>query len=114
LPHNGVKIAVSVLGKLVISGLGVVVGALPADGVPASNRQPSESNLVQDHVRLRHHQIVAIAYIGVRIRTRDVKHAGTAQPNEATSRWSGSSEFSPGGGSAEMISDRCSDANRKV
>ena len=59
--------------------------------------QPSEPGVVDDHVRLRQHQMLAITYSGVPV-------GGSA----------GSCELRPGGGSAEMISNRRSDANRKV
>ena len=59
------------------SGLGVVVRALPTGSVSSCNRQPSESDVVHDHIRFRQHQMVAIACIGVRLRTRHMKHAGT-------------------------------------
>jgi hypothetical protein len=36
----------------------VVVGALLAGGVTSGNRQPPESDVVHDHIRLRQHQIV--------------------------------------------------------
>ena len=37
----------------VSSGLGVVVRALPTRSVTSGNRQPSESDFVHDHIRLR-------------------------------------------------------------
>jgi hypothetical protein len=43
-----------------------------------------------------------------------MKHAGTAKGCEAVGGSSGSSEFSPGGGTTEMISHGCTDTNRKV
>ena len=92
----------------------MVVGALPTGSVTSCNRQPSESDVVHDHIRLRQHQIVAVACIGVRIGARHVKHAGTTEGGETVGGSSCGSELSPGGGSAEMISDGCSDANRKV
>ena len=96
------------------SGLGVVVGALPTGSVTAGNRQPSESNVVHDHIRLRQHQIVAIACVGVCIGARHMKHAGTTEGGETVGRSSGSGQLSPGRSSTEMISDRRTDANRKV
>jgi hypothetical protein len=92
----------------------VVVRALATGSVAAANSEPSESGVVHDHIRPGEHQIVAIACIVVRIGTRHVKHASTVEGGEAVSGSSGSSELGPGGTSAEMISDRCSDANGKV
>ena len=92
----------------------MVVGALPTGSVTSCNRQPSESDVVHDHIRLRQHQIVAIACIGVRIGARHVKHTGTTEGGETVGGSSCGSELSPGGGSTEMISDGCTDANRKV
>ena len=64
------------------SGLGVVVGTPPTGNVTSCNPQPSEPDIVHDHIRLRQHQIVAVAAIGVRIRTRHLEHAGTTQRRE--------------------------------
>ena len=55
-------------------------------GGTARNRQPSDSDVVHDHIRLRQHQIGAIAC----------------------------SQFSSGGASSEMISGGGADANGKV
>ena len=96
------------------SGLGVVVGALPTGSVTSCDRQPSESDVVHDHIRLRQHQIVAVACVGVSIGARHVKHTGTTESGETVGGPSGGGELSPGGGSTEMISDGCSYANRKV
>jgi hypothetical protein len=98
----------------VASGLGVVVRALPTGSVTSCNPQPSKSDLVHDHIRLRQHQIVAITRIVVRIGSRRVQHLGTTERSEAVGRSSGSSEFSTGWRSAEMISDGRSYANGKV
>ena len=92
----------------------MVVGALPTGSVASCNRQPSESDVVHDHIRLRQHQIVAVACIGVSIGARHMQHAGTTESGETVGGSSGSSQLSPGGGSTEMISDGCTDANRKV
>ncbi len=92
----------------------MVVGALPTGSVTSCNRQPSESDVVHDHIRLRQHQIVAVACIGVRIGARHVEHAGTTEGGETVGGSSCGGQLSPGGGSTEMISDGCSDANRKV
>ena len=43
-----------------------------------------------------------------------MEHAGTTEGGETVGGSSGSSQLSPGGGSTEMISDGCPDANRKV
>ena len=48
------------------------------------------------------------------IGARHVEHAGTTEGGETVGGSSCGSQLSPGGGSAEMISDGCSDANRKV
>jgi hypothetical protein len=96
------------------SRLGVVVRALATGSVTSSNRQPSESDVVHDHIRLRQHQIGPIASIGVAISTRHVKHAGTAGRCETVGGSSSSGQLRPGGRSTEMISDGCTDANRKV
>ena len=66
-------------------------------GGTARNRQPSDSDVVHDHIRLRQHQIVAIACIAVRIRARYVKHTGTVQRGETVGGSPGSSELRPGG-----------------
>jgi len=95
-------------------GLGVVVRALPSGGSTSCNSQPSESDVVHDHIRLRQRQIAAVACIGVRIGAGHVMHTGTTQGGEAVGSSSCRNKLSPGGGSTEMISDRGSDANRKV
>jgi hypothetical protein len=41
-------------------------------------------------------------------------HTGTVECSETVGSSSCSGELGPGGGSAEMISDGCSEANRKV
>jgi hypothetical protein len=43
-----------------------------------------------------------------------MQYAGTTEGGETVGGSSSSNEFSPGWGSAEMISDRCPDANRMV
>jgi hypothetical protein len=73
-----------------------------------------KSDIVHDHIRFRQHQIVAIACIGVGIGARHMKHAGATEGGEAVGGSSGSSQLRPGGGSAEMISDGCSDTDSKV
>jgi hypothetical protein len=69
---------------------------------------------VHDHIRLRQHQISAIAFIGVRIRTGQVKDPGMTKGGEAMGGSSGGGEFSPGWSSAEMISDGRPDTDREV
>ena len=96
------------------SGLGVVVRALPTGSVTSCNRQPSEPDVVHDHIRLRQHQIVAVACIVVAIGARHMEHAGTTEGGETVGGSSCGSQLSPGGRSAEMISDGRPDANRKV
>jgi hypothetical protein len=92
----------------------VVVGILPTGSITCCNREPSKSDVVHDHIRLRQHQIAAIACTSVCIGARYMKHAGTTEGGETVGGASGSSELSPSGGSAEMINDSCTDANRKV
>jgi hypothetical protein len=91
----------------------VVVGALPTSSLISCHRQPPESNVVHDHIRLRQHQIVAVACVGVPIRTGHVKHAGT-EGGEAVGGSSSSRELSPGGCSPEMISNGCADTDGKI
>jgi hypothetical protein len=43
-----------------------------------------------------------------------MKHTGTTESSETVGGSSGGGELSTGWGPAEMISDRCTDANRKV
>jgi hypothetical protein len=87
------------------SGLGVVVGALPTGSVIASNRQPSESDVVHDHIQLGQHQIFAVAYVGVRL-ARHVKDAGTTEGGETVGGSSCGGELSACRRPSEMISDR--------
>jgi hypothetical protein len=95
-------------------GLGVVVGALPTGSVTSCHRHPSESNVVHDHIRLRQYQMVAIACIGVAVGARHVEHPGTTEGGETVGGSSCSSQLGTGGRSAEMISDGCTNTNRKV
>jgi hypothetical protein len=92
----------------------VVVGALATGRVIARNRQPSKSDVVHDHIRLRQDEIRPITCVGVSISTRHVKHTSTTEGRETVGGSSGSSQLSPGGGTAEMISDGGSDANGEV
>ena len=56
----------------VSNGLRVVVGTLPTSSLTPCDCQPSESDVVHDHIRLRQHQMVAITCIG-RLRRRRVR-----------------------------------------
>ena len=82
------------------SGLSVVVRTLPAGSVTSSNRQPSESDVVHDHVRLGQHQIVAVTCIAVGIGACFMKYAGTTEGGETVGGSSGGIELSTGGGTA--------------
>src|SRR4029453_16629669 len=95
-------------------GLRVVVGALPTGSFISGNRQPSESDVVHDHVRFRQHQIGAITCLVIGIGTRHVQHAGNVGRCETVGGSSGSSQLSPGRRSTEMISDGRPNPNRKV
>jgi len=92
----------------------VIVGALPASSLTSRDGNPSDSDVGHDHIRLRQHQIVAIARNGVRVSARHVQHAGTTEGGEAVGGSSCGSQLSPCGGSTQMISDGCPDANRTV
>jgi hypothetical protein len=80
----------------------------------AGNRQPSKSYVVHDRIRLRQHQILAVACVGIPIRARDVKHASTTESSETVGGSSCSGGLSPGRSPTEMISDGRTYANRKV
>ena len=73
-------------------------GGLPTGSVASCNRQPSESGVVHDHIRLRQHQIAAVACIGLRIRTRHVKHASPTESGETVGGSSCGGELSLGWG----------------
>jgi hypothetical protein len=92
----------------------VVVGALPTASLTSCDSEPSEADVVHDHIRLRQHQKGPIARTGVRIIAGHVKHTGTTHRGETVSGSSCSGELSPSGGSTKMISDGCSYANGKV
>jgi hypothetical protein len=92
----------------------MIVGILPAGWISSCHRQPSESDVVHDHIRLRQHQIVAVASIGVGIGARHVQHAGTAEGGETVGGSSCGGEFSSGRRSTKVISDSCSYADCKV
>jgi hypothetical protein len=94
--------------------LSVVVPVLAAGNVTSSNRQPSKSDIVHDHIRLGQHQIAAITCIGLRIGTRHTKHAGTVGRCETMGGSSASCQHSPDGRSTEMINDGSTDTNSKV
>ena len=47
----------------VSSGLGVVMRTLATGSFTSCNREPSEPDVVDDHVGLRQHQIVAVACV---------------------------------------------------
>jgi hypothetical protein len=94
--------------------MGVVVGARPTGSVTSFHRQPSESDVVHDHIRLRQQQVRAIACIGACIGSRHMEHAGRTKGGETVGGSSGSGELSPGWGSTKMICDGCSYANGKV
>ena len=92
----------------------MVVGALPTGSVTSCNPQPSESDVVDDHIRLRQHEIVAVGFIGVSIGAGYMEHRAEAQHGQAVGGSSCGGQLSPGGRSTEMISDGCTNANRKV
>jgi hypothetical protein len=58
--------------------------------------------------------MVAIACIGVRIRTRQVEQSGPTKGGETVGSSSCGNKLSPGRGPTQMITDRCLDGNRKV
>ena len=92
----------------------MVVGTLSTGNVTSCHRQPAESDVVEDHIRLRQHQIVPITCIGVRLGARHAKHTGTTESDETVGGSSCCDELSSRGRSTQMISDGCSYANRKV
>jgi hypothetical protein len=69
-PGNGRRVPQR--ASKVPSRLGVVVGALLTGSVTAGNRQPSESDVVHDHIRLRQHQTALVARIGLSTGSRHV------------------------------------------
>ena len=85
-----------------MSGLGVVLGLLrPAAALP--NSQPSESDVVHDHIRLRQHEIDPIVGIAVGILAGQVEHTRITEGGETVSGPSCGGEFDAGGDSTEMI-----------
>ena len=95
-------------------GLRVVMWALATGSVTAGSAESSEPDIVHDHIQLRQYQIAAIACVVVTIGVCHMQHAGTTECGEAVGCSSCGGELRPGGGAAEMISDGCSDTNRKV
>jgi hypothetical protein len=79
--------------------------ALPTGSGSSRHSQPSESNVLDDHIRLRQHEIVAITCIGIRLGARYVKHLGTTKSGETVGRSSRGNQLSPDRGSTKMISD---------
>jgi hypothetical protein len=94
--------------------LGVVVRTPPTGSLTSRDSEPSESDVVHDHIRLREHQIGAITSIGVRLGARHMKHTGKTESGETVGGSSCSGELSPGGRSAQMISDDRPYANPEV
>jgi len=92
----------------------VIVSALPAGSVSSCHREPSESDVVDDHIGLSEYEVGTVARTGVHVRTRQMKHAGTTGGGETVRSSAGSGELSTGRSSTEMISDRRSDTNCKV
>jgi hypothetical protein len=66
----------------VASGLGVVVRALPIGSVTSRHSKFSTSDVVHDHIRLRQHQMVAIACMVVAIGASHMEHAGPTEGGE--------------------------------
>src|SRR5688572_32025997 len=94
-----------IAGTLRVTGsLSVVMGALPTGSVTSRNRQPSEPDVVHDHIRLRQHQIGPVACIRVHL-ARYVKHAATTEGRKIVGGSSCGSQLGTGGCAAEMISD---------
>jgi hypothetical protein len=62
----------------------MVVRALLAGSITSGHRQPSESNVVYDHVRLGQHQIIAVAYIGVHLGARHMELSAAPPPATAS------------------------------
>ena len=83
-------------------------------GGTARNRQPSDSDVVHDHIRLRQHQIAAITCIGLGILAGHVEHPGMVEGGETVGGSSCGGELSTGGGSTKVIGNGCSYANGKV
>jgi hypothetical protein len=75
----------------------VVVGTLPTGSIAPRNRQPSESDVVHDHVGLGQHQIAAVTCIVIGIGAHHVEDTGTTQRGETVSGSSCGGEFGSGG-----------------
>lgn len=88
-------------------------GAIATISVLAGNVGSSESDVVDDHVRLRQHQTVAVGLALAPHRARHIGHAATTRRDQTVGGSSCGSELRAGGRSTEMISDRCSYAYRK-
>jgi hypothetical protein len=67
---------------MVPSSLGVIVRTSPTSSVTSGNLQSSESGVVHDHIRLRQHEMVAVACICVRLGARHVMHTGTTESGQ--------------------------------
>jgi hypothetical protein len=67
-----------------------------------------------DHVRLRQHQVAAVACIVVGIGFRHIEHAGTTKSGGLWAARLGGGELSRGSGSTKVIRNGCSYANGKV
>jgi hypothetical protein len=92
----------------------MVVGALPTASLIACHYQPSESDVVHDHIRPGKHQISAVACIVVCIGAWHMKHTGTTESGKTMGGSSCGGELSSAGSSTKMISDGSTDADRKV
>ena len=92
----------------------MVARTLATGSVASCDCQPSEPSVIHDLVRLRLHQIVPVAPISVRIDRPPRDARGPTKGGEAGGGSSCGGEFSPGGGSTQLISDGCTNANRKV
>jgi hypothetical protein len=97
----------------IASDLGVIRGLFRPAASLMCDSQPLESDVAHDHIRLRQHQIGAVARIRVR-RARHVKHASTTECGETVGGSSCGGELSSRGGAPEMISDGCTNASCKV
>ena len=58
------------------------MGAIPTGNGTSGHSQPSESDVVDDHIRLGQHQIVAITHIGVAIGALQMKRASTTEGDQ--------------------------------
>ena len=92
----------------------MVVKTLATSSLTSGNRQPSESDVVHDHIGLRQHEIVAVTFIVVGIGAGHMEHPGTTQRGETVGGSSCAGKFSSGGLSTKVIGNGCSYANGKV